>query len=51
MKKLFPFILIVLSVISTNMINAQSISTNKAIDIGVRFFEQAANNSPRYAPA
>ncbi len=51
MKKLFSFVLVLLIITSTATIYAQSISTDKAIDIGVRFFEQATNNSPRYAPA
>ncbi len=51
MKKLFSFVLVLLIMIGTTTIYAQSISTNKAIDIGVRFFEQVTNNSPRYAPA
>ncbi len=51
MKKLFSFVLVLLIMTSTTIIYAQSISTTKAIDVGVRFFEQTTNNSPRYAPA
>ncbi len=51
MKRLFSFVLVLLIMIGTTTIYAQSVPTDKAIDIGVRFFEQATNNSPRYAPA
>ncbi len=52
MKRKYYFIcLFILFTSSMTMVRAQSISISKATDIGVRFFEQATANLPRYAPA